>query len=638
MTPTGSHPFSGAMSTAHRHVKRRHSPTKLASKAPALPDKPPHSILPIALSVLAGAVYTATAARDVVVGDSGEFLAAAARLGVAHPPGYPILVLLGHAFSWLPIGPLPFRINMLAVVLSASTVGLVCATALRLGTSRTAGVVASLALALNPLIWEWSLAIEAFPLNNLISAALVYCLVRWDARPEASRFLVAAALLGGLGAANHLTIVFLVPFVAVVIWRRRSILRAPTLLACVGAVLVGLLPYLYIPWAAARDPFLNWGNISSASGLLRHFLRADYGTGRLVSAGAAGEPLERLAGFAASFSVLESVMIVIGFAQAWRSVRWYFWGCLLSVLLAGPAFAAYANIDVSKLPALWVLRRFFLLPHVVLAPLAALGYAGMMAGIEARLKGQRLRQARVVLASVVVAVIAIPAALRYSKINQADNHVARLYAEDLLASTPPRSVLLTLGDEVGFPLAYVQAAENQRPDVTLVILGLFKGLKWYIAQLRRRDPGLIIPFNRYDPQNPASTLRALVEANPGRTFELVGTPLDSSLNGSFWLYRRGLVDEIEPLDRDIGLYEAAAENSRLMALYHVPNALRIRRNTFEVSILTKYAAGPTVMGDHFASKHLDAQAADWYRRALAIDPEETYVQGELYKLSNKARQ
>ena len=636
MTRTGSDPFSGAMSTARRRAKHRHSPTQPGPKA-LPPSKPLGSILPIAMSIFAGAVYTATAARDVVVGDSGEFLAAAARLGVAHPPGYPILVLLGHAFSWLPIGPLPFRINMLAVVLSASTVGFVCATALRLGASFTAAVVGSVALALDLLFWEWSLAIEAFPLNNLIAAALVYCLVRWNARPEASRFLVGAALLGGFGAANHLTIVFLLPFVAVVMWRRRTFIRATTLLACVGAVLLGLLPYLYIPWAAAKDPFLNWGNISSASGLLRHFLRADYGTGRLVSAGAAGAPLERLVSFAASFSVLEWAMIVIGFAQAWRSIRWYFWGCLLSVLLAGPAFAAYANIDVSKLPALWVLRRFFLMPHVVLAPLAALGFAGLMGVIEARLPKQRLREARVVLASLVVAAIAIPAGLQYSKINQHDNHVARLYAEDLLATAPPRSVLLTLGDEVGFPVAYLQATENQRPDVTLVILGLFKGLEWYIAQLRRRDPRLVIPFTRYDPQNPASTLRALVDANPGRAFELVGTPLDSRLNGSYWLYRRGLVDEIEPLARDIGLYDAAEENSRLMALYHVPNASRIRRNTFEVSILAKYAGGPTVMGDHFASKHLDTQAADWYRRALAVDPEATYVQGELYKVSNKAR-
>jgi len=115
--------------------------------------------MPPATAAAAGIVYVLTAARDVVVGDSGEFLAAAARLGVAHPPGYPLLVLLGHAFSWLPTGPLPFRINVLAAVCGAATVGLVCATAQRLGGSRLAAIIAALTLAFNPLFWEWSLAI-----------------------------------------------------------------------------------------------------------------------------------------------------------------------------------------------------------------------------------------------------------------------------------------------------------------------------------------------------------------------------------------------------------------------------------------------------------------------------------------------
>ena len=624
------------MSAARRRTTRPAS--SIRAKAPAASateDPVPDERIALVVGVVAGAPYTATAARDVVVGDSGEFLAAAARLGVAHPPGYPLLVLLGHVFSWLPIGPLAFRINFLAVVCGAVTVGFVCATALRLGASRIAAVVAALALAFNPLFWEWSLAIEAFPLTNLIAAALVYCLVRWHAKPDASRFLVAAALLGGLGAANHLTTVFLIPFVAVVMWSRRTSIRVTTLLACAGAVLVGLVPYLYIPWAAARGPFINWGNISSASGLVRHFLRSDYGTGRLVAAdGSPGDPLERLVALAASFTVLEGALVLVGFVRAWRSLRWYFWGCLLSAFLAGPAFAAYANVDLGNPVALWVLRRFLLLPHVLLAPLAGFGYAGAAGAIASRIH-ERRRQAHVALASLALALIAVPAVLRYSAIDQYDNHVARLFAEDVLRSAPPRSVILGNGDEIALPVSYLQAVENQRPDVTLVALGLFKG-PWYVAQLRRRDTTLVIPFTQYDPSRPDATLRAFVEANPARSFQLVGPLTDSSLDGSYWLYRRGLVDEIKPMAKDIDIGEAARENGRLMGLYHPPQASKIRRNTFEISFLAKYAGAAAAMGDQFASKHLDTQAEAWYRRALAIDPEAVDIQAALFKVSNKA--
>src|SRR6185436_9219484 len=156
--------------------------------------------------------------------------------------------------SLLPIGPMPFRMNLVAAFTHAITVALVFSIARRLGAERWAAAIAALALAINPLFWEWSLAIEAFPLNDLIAVSLIYFLVRWEAEPESQIFFIAAALWGGLGAANHFTIIFLIPFVLVVAWRRRTWIKFRTLLACVGAVVIGLLPYVYIPWAASRHP------------------------------------------------------------------------------------------------------------------------------------------------------------------------------------------------------------------------------------------------------------------------------------------------------------------------------------------------------------------------------------------------
>src|SRR5215469_14337524 len=87
--------------------------------------RPLDTLLAFAVAVVAGSVFWATAARDIVVGDTGDFLTTGATLGVAHPPGYPLLVLLAHGFSWLPVGPPAFRMNLLAVISGAITVGLV---------------------------------------------------------------------------------------------------------------------------------------------------------------------------------------------------------------------------------------------------------------------------------------------------------------------------------------------------------------------------------------------------------------------------------------------------------------------------------------------------------------------------------
>src|SRR6266478_9566031 len=133
----------------------------------------------ITVTAIAGVLYFLTAARDIVVGDSPELIMAAVTLGVAHAPGYPLFTMLGHFFSLLPFGAIPFRVNLLSVVCDALAVGVIYLAALRLTKSQLAAAVAALLLAVNANFWQWSLAAEVFPLNNLLAAILILLLLAW---------------------------------------------------------------------------------------------------------------------------------------------------------------------------------------------------------------------------------------------------------------------------------------------------------------------------------------------------------------------------------------------------------------------------------------------------------------------------
>ncbi len=222
----------------------------------------------VAVAAAAGILYFLTAARDIVVGDSPELITAAVTLGVAHAPGYPLFTILGHLFSLAPFGSLPFRVNLLSVVCDALAVGVVYFSAFRLTRSQLAAAVAALLLAVNPTFWEWSLAAEVFPLNNLLAAVLILLLVTWHEHPERSALLIAAFFVAGLALTNHQTIVLLGPAFCFVLWQRRSILQPRLLAIGVLAFVTGLLPYAYIPWASAHHPVHNWGNVSSFHDLI----------------------------------------------------------------------------------------------------------------------------------------------------------------------------------------------------------------------------------------------------------------------------------------------------------------------------------------------------------------------------------
>ncbi|HEX9492812.1 MAG TPA: DUF2723 domain-containing protein, partial [Thermoanaerobaculia bacterium] len=76
---------------------------------------------PIALLVfvIALTVYLITLAPAVALIDSGELTDAAWSLGNAHPPGFPLFVLVTHFFTLVPIGTIAWRANLASAIFSA---------------------------------------------------------------------------------------------------------------------------------------------------------------------------------------------------------------------------------------------------------------------------------------------------------------------------------------------------------------------------------------------------------------------------------------------------------------------------------------------------------------------------------------
>ncbi len=208
-----------------------------------------------ALALLSLALYTATAAPSVATlfDDSLEFQVVLPSLGIAHPSGYPLYTLLGKLFTLL----LPFRdpagrINLFSALAATVTVGVFYLVARRLAGSRPAALTATLAFAVSPAWWSQATIAEVYALHCLLVALFIYCLLRWaeTTQPVAHDvWLIAAALVFGVGLAHHRMIALLLPAALVFIfWTDRSLLRQPRRwLWPLAAAAVPLLLYLYLP-------------------------------------------------------------------------------------------------------------------------------------------------------------------------------------------------------------------------------------------------------------------------------------------------------------------------------------------------------------------------------------------------------
>ena len=87
-------------------------------------ERPPYRAAAI-VGGLVLAVFVATLAPTVTFWDAGEFIAAARTLGIPHPPGTPLFVLIAHVWALLvPVGEYAYRTNLLSACCSSAAAAL----------------------------------------------------------------------------------------------------------------------------------------------------------------------------------------------------------------------------------------------------------------------------------------------------------------------------------------------------------------------------------------------------------------------------------------------------------------------------------------------------------------------------------
>jgi len=181
---------------------------------------------------LSFAAYWRTLAPTVSFWDCGEFIACAYILGVPHPPGAPLYLLLGRLFTLLPLGgEIAWRVNLISALASAASVLLTYLIILRLiracprkvsaGLEVAAALIGSLALAFSDSFWFNAVEAEVYALSTFLTALVIWLALRWADAPTtlpALRQLVLAVYLIALAVGVHLLNVLTIPVVLLLVY------------------------------------------------------------------------------------------------------------------------------------------------------------------------------------------------------------------------------------------------------------------------------------------------------------------------------------------------------------------------------------------------------------------------------------
>jgi hypothetical protein len=130
-----------------------------------------------AFSAAVLSVYIQALHSGCAGGDAGELMAMVCSGGIPHPPGYPLLMLLGRA--WLVICPTSWgspawRLSLLSAIFSAASSGLIAYTSsLCCRQCKLTGLFAGGIWAFSHLTMKFSTQFEVFSLNNLLCSLLL---------------------------------------------------------------------------------------------------------------------------------------------------------------------------------------------------------------------------------------------------------------------------------------------------------------------------------------------------------------------------------------------------------------------------------------------------------------------------------
>lgn len=156
-------------------------------------------------------VYWPTLAPGVFFGDSGELAAAVDNMGIAHPPGYPLFLILGKIFTTLvPVGSLAMRMNLFSAVFASLTLVVLYLISRLLGQNGLVSLVSACLAGFCITFWDQAVVTEVYTMAAFLLFAMVYFLLAWH-RTREVRFLLLLALTGGLGMTHHVSIAVYFP-------------------------------------------------------------------------------------------------------------------------------------------------------------------------------------------------------------------------------------------------------------------------------------------------------------------------------------------------------------------------------------------------------------------------------------------
>lgn len=454
----------------------------------------------IALFILVFAIYFFTLSHEVNWRDSGELITSAFTLSIAHPPGYPLFLLIAKVFTFLPLPGFlstAFKLNFMSAFFSA--LAAVCLfnilekvfNFINNENHLSLSFLITLLFSLSTTLWYSSVTTTSYTLNLFLVLLLSFILVNifWENK---FHYQTLFFFLLGVGLCNHYTIIavfiiYIVFFIKDKFWHHLKLIDYFKFMLF---LLLGLSIYLYLPIRSLSNPVINWGNPSNVNNFLAVVFRQQYGDifnhinilKDLIQQLSVINPIYEFMANSQENILMKNIIylllslgciyfLILGI-KFLKPKQIYLFFLLLFLCFTLPLILVIS----TSIDKLYTLKVFFIPGWVGF-------YVLLFTGIYSKFKKTFVYLGL----SIFIALFLI----NYGVQNKAHYLYTKDYATSILNNTTYRSIFFTLKDNETFPLWYYKYVQYKRKDLIVLNLVLLSE-KWYLNQIQKEYPALKI--------------------------------------------------------------------------------------------------------------------------------------------------
>ncbi len=453
-------------------------------------------VFSLIMSILISIVYLFLMSPTIYWEDSGEFIITAANLGIAHPPGHPLYIVLSHLFT--------LKSNLINSAIRVNTFSVFCSfislflfslllvyllfSLLKMAKTNLIYLTlfsTMLLFAFSKTFWYYTEIAEVYTLHTLLSISILISLFLFH--KYGSKFLLLFSYIFGLSLCNNITIAFLFPAFIIYIVLERKKFEKRYILPCIFLFFLGISFYIYIPLRARYNPLFNWGNAYNIQNFIELL------TAREFSKGFFSFEYMETSFKPFTFNLFKEIAfwgilpIFIGFLKLRSKAKNIFFLLLLIIF-----FNITLSFLTGKGPDFYA---YFLPSFTILFLVAGIG----IMTIQNMAKNRKLRD---FLSLSIILLSFAPLLLNYRQNSRKADFDAQNYGNALLNWLPANSALLTENTNDYFILTYIKWIEHKK-TIDFLYLPLFSQ-RWYEKVLKNHGykwKGKLNPFTLMNNSN-----------------------------------------------------------------------------------------------------------------------------------------